>query len=120
MRPGGLSIAYVHYGGQSGVTPAITRADLEAARNAAKSRYQIDLGNFHNVYHWAKLLVYDRIALGQPYARPGFDLEVTRHSESVHYRWRETLRYKANRPYPFEVRTVRHSARWLLYHAPDL
>jgi glycosyltransferase involved in cell wall biosynthesis len=26
MRPGGLSIAYVHYGGQSGVTPAIARA----------------------------------------------------------------------------------------------
>jgi glycosyltransferase involved in cell wall biosynthesis len=29
MRPGGLSIAYVHYGGQSGVTPAVTRALLD-------------------------------------------------------------------------------------------
>lgn len=29
MRGGGLRIAYVHYGGQSGVTPAITRALLD-------------------------------------------------------------------------------------------
>src|SRR5512136_2592279 len=29
MRAGGLSIAYVHYGGQSGVTPAVARALLE-------------------------------------------------------------------------------------------
>ncbi len=98
----------------------ITRADLEAAKNAAKRNYQIDLGNFHNVFHWAKLLIQDRIALGQGYARPGFGLEVAKRSESVHFRWRETLRYKTNRPYAFEVKAVRESARWLLYHVPDL
>jgi hypothetical protein len=98
----------------------VTRADLQAVKSAAKRKYQIDLGNFHNVFHWAKLLIYDRIALGQGYSIPGFDLEVTRRSESVHSRWRETLRYKTNRPYEFEVKAVRDSAQWLLHYKRKL
>jgi hypothetical protein len=77
-------------------------------------------GGFHAIFHWARLLVEHRNRLGRPYASPAFGDAVVRHSQSVYERWRETLRYKTNRAYPFEVAAVAHSTTWLLENSPGL
>jgi hypothetical protein len=97
----------------------IARGDLETAKRDARLKYRIDLGNFHNVYHWALLLLHDRIASGQGYA-PDVQREVIRHSHSVYRRWHEALRYKTNRAYLFEVKAMRDSVQWLLDNGRNL
>lgn len=71
-------------------------------------------GNLHHLPHWAELLVRHRIHLGRGYSPSAFGAEVEEHTQRIYQRWRETLRYKMNRPYPSEIRTVGESAHWLL------
>lgn len=101
---------------------AISFRDLEAARTLATARYGIAWPgrNFHAVVHWAELLLQHRIALGRSYPDPRFGRTLIEHSQSVYERWRETLRYKKNRAYSFEVATVGASAQWLLHNSDRL
>ncbi len=98
----------------------IAPSDLRAAVKLAQSNYGITFPNLHGVWHWALLLSQHRMALGQAYVDPAFGLEMVEHSRRVYARWRETLRYKTNRPYRLEVDTVRDSTQWLLDRAVEL
>jgi hypothetical protein len=98
----------------------ITPNDLRAAVKLAQSNYAITFPNLHGVWHWALLLSRHRMTLGQGYADPAFGLEMVEHSQRIYTRWRETLRYKTNRPYRSEVDVVRDSAQWLLDRAIEL
>lgn len=100
---------------------SISPSDLRSARMMAVGTYGIPwAGNLHAVCHWAHLIITHRIALGHSYFDPGFHIQVIEHSQRVYERWRETLRYKKNRAYPFEVRVVSESAEWLLLNSPRL
>jgi hypothetical protein len=93
--------------------------DLRTAVKLA-GNYGIAFPNLHGVWHWALLLSRHRMALGLGYADPTFGQEMVEHSHRVYARWRETLRYKTNRPYRLEVDTVRESAQWLLDRSIEL
>lgn len=96
----------------------ILRKDLYAARDMAKRTYGISwTGGLHDLLHWAELLVQHRIVLGRRYSDSRFEMEVVSRSRQIYERWRETLRYTTNRPYPAELRVVSESARWLLSNA---
>lgn len=92
----------------------ITTRDLHDAADQAKAYGIQTFGNLHHLPHWAELLVQHRIHLGRGYSLPALGAEVEEHSQRIYQRWRETLRYKTNRPYASEVRAVRESAQWLL------
>ena len=93
------------------------RKAIEAARNECGFTWA---GNFHNISHWARLLVQHRIGLGRGYSAPVFGLEVQHHSQRVYDRWREVLRYKKNRAYAFEVNAVARSTEWFLSNSSQL
>ena len=93
----------------------IRTSDLQNAVSTAQSHGIAWPGkNLHSLSHWAELLVQHRIQLGRAYSPPAFGVEVVEHSQRIYQHWRETLRYKINRPYASEVRAVRESAQWLL------
>lgn len=96
---------------------AVGPRDLRAAVKLAETTYGIHWpvqGRLHAVWHWAQLVTLHRMAAVGGYADPSFATAVVDYSRWVHERWRETLRYKKNRPYSFEVRMVAESAGWLL------
>jgi hypothetical protein len=77
-------------------------------------------GEGHNVRAWAELLVVVRaLAPATAFAAP-FALEVQRHGQRIEQLWRETLRYRKNYAYLYEVRQVRESTEWYLIHSPRL
>lgn len=95
----------------------ITPRDLNTAVALAQGAYGIawpHQGRLHAISHWAELLIRHRIGLGQPYADAAFAATLLNHTRRVYDRWRETLRYKKNQPYVFEVRAVAESVAWLL------
>jgi hypothetical protein len=99
---------------------SIVRSDLEAAKVKAKS-YGIGWsGNFHDLEAWAQLLIQHRAASNRPYSVHHFDKILLDHSRRVYHRWRESLRYKRNVPYRFEVEAVAESAEWFLTNSRDL
>lgn len=65
----------------------------------------------HDVVGWAQLLVYKRVALGDPYSRP-FGLRIIDQTRAISLRWSEQLRYRVNVPSAREVEAVRSAARW--------
>ena len=94
---------------------AISLSDLRQAKQVAVGTYGIPWpGNLHHVVHWAELLTQHRIASRRYYSDPDFGRRVLDNCQRVYERWRETLRYKKNRPYPFEVHAVAASTQWLL------
>ncbi len=112
-----LKAAWFSLLGTPSNTP-IPRKDLHAAMDMAKRTYGIQWkGGLHNLLHWAELLVEHRIGLGRRYPDRRFEIEVVSRSRQIYERWRETLRYKTNRPYPAELRVVSESAVWLLSNA---
>ena len=97
---------------------AISLSNLYQAKTVATGTYGISwTGNLHNVLHWAELLTQHRIALRRNYADSGFGLQVLDRCQRVYERWREMLRYKKNRAYPFEVNAVCAATQWLLSNA---
>jgi len=76
-------------------------------------------GDGHNVRAWADLLVAERRLRGNPFA-PVLARNVRRRGQRFESLWRETLRYRKNVAYHYEVRKVREAAEWFLVHAPVL
>lgn len=100
-------------------TRPIGFADLAAAVSLAKG-YGIVWplpGKYHAVFHWGQLVVQHRMALGKTYHSAKFGVRVIEHSRQIYDCWREVLRYKKNRAYPFEVAAVAESTNWLLVNA---
>jgi hypothetical protein len=86
-----------------------------ARRNFAVSQFAI-LGlpkkpGPHDVLGWAELLVAKRVSLAMRYP-PTLEREVVNQARLLSERWVETLRYRSNRPYGHEVRTVNEVAAW--------
>jgi hypothetical protein len=77
-------------------------------------------GEGHNVRAWAELLVAVRaLSPATAFAMP-FALAVQRRGQRIEQLWRETLRYRKNFAYPFEMRDVREAAEWFLVNSPTL
>jgi len=77
-------------------------------------------GEGHNVRAWAELLVSVRaLSPATTYAAP-FASEVQRQAQRIQQLWRETLRYRKNYAYGYEMRQVREAAEWLLVNSPGL
>jgi hypothetical protein len=78
------------------------------------------IGRFHNVFAWGQLLIQHRIRTGLSYANSRFAKEVVEHSQRIYDRWRESMRYKRNVAYPYEVDVVADSTHWLLKNRDSL
>lgn len=77
-------------------------------------------GAGHNVRAWAELLVAAR-ALGPATAlAPPLALDVQRRGQRIEQLWSETLRYRKNYAYLYEVRQIREAAEWLLVNSDIL
>jgi len=77
-------------------------------------------GEGHHVRGWAELLVAERALSPNTVFRPSFALEVQRRGQQIEQFWRETLRYRKNYAYLYEVGCVRQAAEWYLVHAHAL
>jgi hypothetical protein len=74
-------------------------------------------GAGHNVRAWAELLVTERALTPATAFAPDFGLAVQRCGQRIGQLWKETLRYRRNFAYSFEVTQVRESVEWLLVNS---
>jgi len=77
-------------------------------------------GEGHNVRAWAELLVRERALLPTTIFPAPFGLEVQRQGQRVEQLWRETLRYRKNYAYLYEMRQMHEAAQWFLGNAHAL
>jgi hypothetical protein len=73
-------------------------------------------GQGHNVRAWAELLIAERAALGVAYT-PENARNVQVCGQRIGLLWSETLRYRRNVAYEYEMTQVREAAEWLLTNA---
>lgn len=110
-----LKAAYFRLEGKAHDAP-ISKKDMEKAKNDAKTILNVAwVGALHNLNGWTELLVQDRMIRGKPYSRK-LARALQAYTKRIYLNWRETLRYKANRPYRGEVTAVLLGAKWLLGH----
>ncbi|MCE9554969.1 MAG: hypothetical protein K8T91_16565 [Planctomycetes bacterium] len=75
-------------------------------------------GQGHNVRAWAELVVLERATnTAWNYALAGFGLQVQNIGQRFEPLWRETLRYRKNVAYRYEVGQMREAAEWLLINS---
>lgn len=78
-------------------------------------------GNLHRIDAWAQFVTSTRASLPTGnYRVPGFGSRVLAHALTVAQSWRETLRYRKNTAYWYEVERVWRSTEWLLSHSKDI
>ena len=77
-------------------------------------------GEGHNVRAWAELLVNVRAHSPTTSFAPSFALEIQSRGQRIEHQWRETLRYRKNYAYLFEMRYVREAAEWFLVNSTAL
>ncbi|HLN26880.1 MAG TPA: hypothetical protein VK395_03995 [Gemmataceae bacterium] len=97
-------------------------ADLQPAINRGRGLgiAWLPQGAGHNVRAWSELLVAVRALLPATTYPPPFDLEVQRRGQRIEQLWRETLRYRKNYAYLFEMRQIREATEWLLVNSHAL
>jgi len=74
-------------------------------------------GEGHNIRAWTDLLIAVRALSAATQYPPPFGLELQRRGQRLEYLWRETLRYRKNYAYGYEMRQAREAAEWLLVNA---
>lgn len=76
-------------------------------------------GQGHNVRAWAELLVLERATHPDPTLAysVSFGDQVQAHALRINQLWNETLRYRKNKPYEYEITQVRVAVEWLLVNA---
>lgn len=108
-----LKAAYFRLIGRNPTAP-ITISDLQSAKHYATTTLGlIGFGNLHSLTSWAELLVEERRLRGLPLPASmarGLHARVRR----IYANWRETIRYRANRPYRGEVADTMQSVFWML------
>jgi hypothetical protein len=77
-------------------------------------------GAGHNIRAWSELLIAARASSPTTAYPSSFDLEVQRYGQRFEPLWRETLRYRRNQAYLYEVKQAREAAAWLLSHSSAL
>lgn len=102
-------------------TQRISMADLHAARLSAPGLGVAPFGNLHDIRGWAELLVATRASLpGCAYPIPGFGNVVLSAANRIHALWRESLRYRKNVAYEYELARVQTACQWLLANSSNL
>jgi hypothetical protein len=92
---------------------SITIADLAKAKKDATSVFKLTWpGSLHDLGSWGELLVEERKLRGVPYPGP-FARRLRAQVKALFLNWRETLRYRINRPFKGEVERCHESLRWL-------
>jgi hypothetical protein len=71
-------------------------------------------GMHHKLGLWGQLLVDLHAVRGPAYPNNRFGQEVLDCVDNVWTLWRETLRYRANQAYDWELNTVQRASRWLV------
>lgn len=92
---------------------AISIADLKAAASKAVLLGTPVFPNLHHVECWGRLLIAERFAAAKAYPGP-FVIELLKACQTVQRHWRETLRYRKNQAYSFELEQVRVETLWML------
>jgi hypothetical protein len=98
----------------------IDRHDLFQAAKTAQTIGVVWLppSNFHNLRAWVELLVRSRASKpSSTYLSPRFAQDVVDRTLKVQRFWNETLRYRKNVAFEWEVREVREGAAWLISHS---
>lgn len=99
--------------------PPNSSSPRKAAQNAIKQLLNLHSPNEagHHLVGWARLLINARGShanLG-PFAQD-FGDSLANHAQAAARHWKETLRYRANRPYDSESGEVAAAARWIKTH----
>ena len=98
-----------------GPTDPITDKDRNTAVGGWAALGLTKRPNGHHLAFWAALLVARRATSVRPYPT-GFGNLVVAKATELYLEWRETLRYRATRPVPRELRYVRERAEWVGRH----
>jgi len=77
----------------------------------------VSQGAGHNVRAWAELLVVVRALAPATAFAPALAHDVQRRGQRIGQLWSETLRYRKNYAYLYEVRPAREAAEWLLVNS---
>jgi hypothetical protein len=79
-------------------------------------------GQGHNVRAWAELLILERATNPGPAMAydADFGKQVQANGQRISQLWNETLRYRKNRPYTYEVTQVREAVEWLIVNSTFL
>mgnify|MGYP000119331332 CR=1 FL=1 len=116
-----LKAAYFSLSGIAETQRISWPGDLRPAIDRGRAVFHIawpSAGAGHNVRAWAELLIAERAATSA-YPRH-FALEVQAHGQRIGSYWNETLRYRKNFAYLYEVRMMREAAEWLLVNSSRL
>lgn len=108
-----LKAAFFRLAGRTSKTP-ITLGEI---KNVPKQHAQAlglpQPGNLHDLVWWADLLAKRRQHLGVAYSTL-FARAIMARAGRIYVNWRESLRYRANRPYPGEVAVTLSAVKWLI------
>jgi len=117
-----IKAAYFNLGGVAEGTPLTMGTHINPAINHGRNVRGIPWppqGQGHNVRAWAELIVAERAALGVAYA-PDVARLVQFSGQRIGMLWSETLRYRRNVAYEYEMTQVREAAEWLLSNSAIL
>ncbi len=118
-----LKAAYFSLRGMAETAPITIRADINPAIQHGRTTHSIawsSHGSGHDVRSWAELLVLERVAMpGRAYPAD-IARQVQVCGQRIGLLWSETLRYRKNIAYEYELRQVREAAEWLLSHSDIL
>jgi hypothetical protein len=93
----------------------IERVDLRSAvvRARALGVPWSSAGNLHDLAAWASIVVAERRFRGNPFQARNA-VRLIRAAQRLFRLWRETLRYRSNRAYSYEVEQVRYYVRLIM------
>lgn len=93
------------------------------SQNAPRWQAQLDIQNLlqlrrtteagHHLVGWATLLITTRANHPLGAYAANFEQQLTDHAQAAGRQWKETLRYRANRPYDEELDEVVDAANWV-------
>ncbi len=106
-----IKASYFRLAGFGDMDP-IGMRELSDAQRRGKGLLIPNPRNLHDLAWWGNLLVQCRNAIQRPYA-PHFASRLISHVRRLDRNWRETLRYRTNRPRIGELEESREAAAWL-------
>lgn len=117
-----LKAAYFSFIGHPETAAITWSGHLRPAINAGRAMGIAwpNQGSGHNVLAWAEFLILSRASNPATAYTSRFALDVQIRGQRIEKLWRETLRYKKNVAYLYEVRQVREATEWLLVNSDVL
>ena len=118
-----IKAAYFSLIGIAETHPLSWSVELRGAINRGRTQFHIawpPKGEGHNVRAWAELLIAARAISTTTAYSTRLALDVQSHGQRIGQLWTETLRYRKNFAYIFEMRQVRQAAEWFLVNSSQL